>query len=83
MLLPRELDPVAAGSDVPLPTERPSPFALSFGTMADPTEPDSDELPLPEPKPATKPGGGNGSSNGRSSKSTANSAAGPASRQRR
>src|SRR5262249_52826680 len=87
MLLPDELDPVAAGSDVPLPTARPSPFAMSFGTMADPTVPETDDVPLPEakpePKPGTKPAGANASSNGRSSKSTANSAANPAIRQRR
>jgi membrane-bound lytic murein transglycosylase A len=87
MLLPRELDPVAAGSDVPLPTARPSPFTLSFGAMADPTAPDSDDTPQPEPKPESKPGttpaGANASSNGRSSKSTANSAASPPARQRR
>jgi membrane-bound lytic murein transglycosylase A len=90
MLLPRELDPVAAGSDVPLPTARPSLFTLGFGAMADPTAPDSDDVslpeskpePKPESKPGTKPAGANASSNGRSSKSTANSAASPA-RQRR
>jgi membrane-bound lytic murein transglycosylase A len=87
MLLPRELDPVAAGSDVPLPTARPSPITLSFGATADPTAPGSDDTPQPEPKPESKPGtkpaGANASSNGRSSKSTANSAASPLARQRR
>jgi membrane-bound lytic murein transglycosylase A len=51
MLVPRALDPVAAGHDVPLPPERPSAFGLDFGTttMEDPTA--ADDVPLPEPKP--------------------------------
>jgi membrane-bound lytic murein transglycosylase A len=49
MLLPRELDPVAAGRDMPLPPERPSASSLSFGTMDDPT---AEDVPEPEPKPA-------------------------------
>jgi hypothetical protein len=49
MLLPRELDPVEAGRDTPLPPERPSAFSLSATTMEDPTAVD---VPLPEPKPA-------------------------------
>jgi membrane-bound lytic murein transglycosylase A len=53
MLLPRELDPVAAASTVPLPPERPGFFArFSFSTMIDPT---AEEVPLPEPKPAAAP----------------------------
>jgi membrane-bound lytic murein transglycosylase A len=49
MLLPRALDPVEAGRDMPLPPERPSSFSLSATTMEDPTAVD---VPLPEPKPA-------------------------------
>jgi membrane-bound lytic murein transglycosylase A len=37
MLIPRELDPVAAGRDTPLPPERPSAFNMNLTTMADPT----------------------------------------------
>jgi membrane-bound lytic murein transglycosylase A len=80
MLLPRELDPVAAGSDVPLPPERPGLFTLNLGSMADPTAPDTDEAPLPEAKPGTK---SDTNSGGRSTKSTANSAASPTPRHRR
>jgi membrane-bound lytic murein transglycosylase A len=50
MLIPRELDPVEAGRDTPLPPERPSDFSLSFSTMEDPTD-----VPLPEAKPAIEP----------------------------
>jgi membrane-bound lytic murein transglycosylase A len=52
MLLPRELDPVEAARNVPLPPERPAPgiFAqFGIGNMIDPTV---EEVPLPEPKPA-------------------------------
>jgi membrane-bound lytic murein transglycosylase A len=54
MLLPRELDPVEAGRDTPLPPERPSGFSLSFSTMEDPTVVD---VPVPEPaaEPVPKP----------------------------
>jgi membrane-bound lytic murein transglycosylase A len=53
MLLPHALDPVEAGSDTPLPPERPSTFSsLSAATMDDPTAVD---VPTPEPKPAVKP----------------------------
>ncbi len=55
MLLPRALDPVEAGHDMPLPPERPTAFSLATGTMEDPTVPDPDvaqDVPLPEPKPA-------------------------------
>jgi len=52
MLIPRELDPVEAGRDTPLPPERPSGFSLSFSTMEDPTAID---VPVPEPKPAAEP----------------------------
>jgi peptidoglycan lytic transglycosylase A len=52
MLLPRTLDPVAAGRNMPLPPERPISrfFAQSGGgNVIDPT---ADNVPLPEPKPA-------------------------------
>src|SRR5579863_3370256 len=51
MLVPRELDPVAASGDVPLPPERQTGFLARFNatTMIDPTV---DDVPLPEPKPA-------------------------------
>jgi membrane-bound lytic murein transglycosylase A len=52
MLLPRELDPVEAGRDMPLPPERPSAFSLSLTTMDDPT---AEDVPLPEPKPVIAP----------------------------
>jgi membrane-bound lytic murein transglycosylase A len=59
MLVPRELDPVAAGSDVPLPPERPSLFSFNLDTMPDPTAPDgtADNVPLPEAKPTLATGG--------------------------
>jgi membrane-bound lytic murein transglycosylase A len=58
MLVPRELDPVAAASDAPLPPPRPGLFDLNFDTMPDPTAPDgaADEVPLPEAKPAIAAG---------------------------
>jgi membrane-bound lytic murein transglycosylase A len=52
MLLPRELDPVEAGRNMPLPPERPAPgiFAqFGIGTTIDPTV---EDVPLAEPKPA-------------------------------
>ncbi|MGA3308156.1 MAG: MltA domain-containing protein [Xanthobacteraceae bacterium] len=53
MLLPRELDPVEAARNVPLPPERPGFSAqFSVGTMIDPT---AEEVPLPEAKPAMEP----------------------------
>jgi membrane-bound lytic murein transglycosylase A len=58
MLLPRSLDPVEAGRDMPLPPERPGPFSFATGTMEDPTVPDSttaQDIPLPEPKPDIAP----------------------------
>jgi membrane-bound lytic murein transglycosylase A len=53
MLIPRELDPVQAGRDMPLPPARPSTFSLSLSTMEDPTavDPTSEETPA-EAKPA-------------------------------
>ncbi len=58
MLIPRQLDPVAAGRDTPLPPERPSAFSsLSLTTMADPTavDPTADDPPAAEAKPPVTP----------------------------
>jgi membrane-bound lytic murein transglycosylase A len=57
MLVPRELDPVAAASDAPLPPPRPDLFSFNFDNMPDPTAPDgaADEAPLPEAKPVASP----------------------------
>ena len=53
MLLPRELDPVEAGHNMPLPPERPGFFAqFTAGDMIDPT---AEEVPVPEAKPAVEP----------------------------
>jgi len=58
MLVPRALDPVAAGSAVPLPPPRPGPFSFNFDNMPDPTAPDdaAGEVPPPETKPAMAAG---------------------------
>jgi membrane-bound lytic murein transglycosylase A len=72
MLLPRELDPVAAGSDVPLPPTRPGLFSFNFESMADPTAPDSaDNVPLPEAKPEIAPNRGSVPAAATNPKSTA------------
>jgi peptidoglycan lytic transglycosylase A len=57
MLVPRELDPVAAASDVPLPPTRPGLFSFNLDPMPDPTVPDgaNDDVPLPEAKPVHSP----------------------------
>jgi membrane-bound lytic murein transglycosylase A len=58
MLIPRQLDPVEAGRDTPLPPERPSSFSLSFSTMEDPTDVPGQELApaaQPEAKSAAPP----------------------------
>jgi hypothetical protein len=53
MLLPRELDPVEAARNTPLPPERPGMFVqFSVGSMIDPT---AEDVPLPEAKPAIAP----------------------------
>jgi membrane-bound lytic murein transglycosylase A len=53
LLLPRELDPVAAARAVPLPLPRPEePNELSAGSAIDPTV---DDVPLPEPRPDVPP----------------------------
>jgi len=53
MLLPRELDPVDSGRNVPLPPERPRSFALADddGTV----DPGTRQVPLPHAKPAALP----------------------------
>ena len=72
MLLPRELDPVGAGSDVPLPPTRPGLFSFNFESMADPTAPDSatDNVPLPEAKPEIAPNRGSAPAAAANAKST-------------
>jgi membrane-bound lytic murein transglycosylase A len=63
MLLPRQLDPVEAGRETPLPPERPSTFSFNLGTtIEDPTamepgaaDPAVSDVPLPEPKPTISP----------------------------
>ena len=63
MLLPRQLDPVEAGRETPLPPERPSTFSFNLGTtMEDPTamepgaaDPAVSDVPQPEPKPTISP----------------------------
>jgi len=57
MLIPRELDPVQAGEEMPLPMARPSVFGFNASTMEDPTavDPTVDGVPLPEEKPASAP----------------------------
>jgi membrane-bound lytic murein transglycosylase A len=57
MLIPRQLDPVEAGEDTPLPMARPSTLGVSFSSMDDPTvvDPTVDGVPLPEEKPAAAP----------------------------
>jgi membrane-bound lytic murein transglycosylase A len=57
MLIPRQLDPVEAGEDMPLPMARPSTLGVSFSSMDDPTivDPTVDGVPLPDEKPAATP----------------------------
>jgi len=59
MLLPRGLDPVEAGRNMPLPLARPKPIKVAEpdgGAATDPAEaaPAADEIPLPEEKPSTE-----------------------------
>jgi membrane-bound lytic murein transglycosylase A len=52
MLVPRELDPVDAGRNTPLPPERLGFFAqLRAGAMIDPT---AEDVPLPQAKPVSE-----------------------------
>jgi hypothetical protein len=59
MLLPRELDPVAAGRHTPLPPSRPSDLGFGwfgFGASADPAVEDAAEAePTPGREPDPKP----------------------------
>ena len=56
MLIPRELDPVAAGRDMPLPPQRPSSFSFALGTMDDPTVDDpTADAAAPPAEPAVAP----------------------------
>jgi membrane-bound lytic murein transglycosylase A len=72
MLLPRELDPVVAGSEVPLPPTRPGLFSFNFESMTDPTAPDSaDNVPLPEAKPEIAPSRGSAPAAATNAKPTA------------
>ncbi len=61
MLIPRELDPVEAGRDTPLPPDRPSAFSLNLGTtIDDPTavDPTAEAAPAePAAAPAAAPKG--------------------------
>ncbi len=52
MLVPEELDPVAAGRDMPLPPERPSVFSLNTDATDDPNP---DAAPIPQAAAATDP----------------------------
>ena len=61
MLIPRQLDPVEAGRDMPLPPERPSESSFAFGdrddaAADDPTaqEPPADAAPVVPGGPAAK-----------------------------
>jgi membrane-bound lytic murein transglycosylase A len=60
MLIPRQLDPVEAGEDTPLPPRRPPTQGVSFSSTDDPTmvDPTVDGVPLPEEKPASAPKAG-------------------------
>ncbi len=53
MLMPRELDPVEAMRDTPLPRERPSGGFFSRFTEDEMLDPTAQDVPLPEPKPTT------------------------------
>jgi membrane-bound lytic murein transglycosylase A len=50
MLLPRELDLVAAGKEMPLPVDRPPGEVLEY---LPPTQPLAGPIPLPRPRPKT------------------------------
>jgi membrane-bound lytic murein transglycosylase A len=62
MLIPRELDPVVAGRNMPLPPERPRMFSSNSDTVEDPAvvDPTTDETPQPQAialTPASSPKG--------------------------
>jgi len=71
MLLPRELDPVQAGRDTPLPEARPSTSGASYSSADDQTavDPTVDGVPLPGEKPAVAPGANTVAASGTKSKS--------------
>jgi membrane-bound lytic murein transglycosylase A len=71
MLIPRQLDPVEAGEDMPLPMARPSTQGASFSSMDDPTavDPTVDGVPLPEEKPVITPTTGSTAASTQKSKS--------------
>jgi membrane-bound lytic murein transglycosylase A len=54
MLVPREVDPVIAAQNIPLPPERPTGVFAEMGAdaMADPT---AEDVPLPPAKPVVLP----------------------------
>jgi membrane-bound lytic murein transglycosylase A len=59
MLLPRGLDPVEAGRNMPLPTARPKPIKVAepdgdTATVPSEATPAAEETPLPEERPATE-----------------------------
>lgn len=61
MLIPRALDPVEAGADMPLPPERPTTFSFNVGAdMDDPTDVDAPAaepaslVPVPNPVRAVR-----------------------------
>jgi membrane-bound lytic murein transglycosylase A len=54
MLIPREVDPVVASQNIPLPERRPAGVAqVGANAMVDTT---ADEVPAPAAKPAALPG---------------------------
>jgi membrane-bound lytic murein transglycosylase A len=54
ILLPRELDPVEAGRNMPLPPEKREGFLAQF-TGSEMVDPTVEDVPLPETKPAAAP----------------------------
>jgi len=52
MLLPRELDPVAAARNMPLPPERPRAGSVPWISAADMIDPTADDAPARGTKPA-------------------------------
>lgn len=52
MLMPRELDPVEAAHNVPLPPERPSRRLFAQSNAGNVIDPTAKDVPLPESKPS-------------------------------